>query len=585
MSPENWNYCPSKSNPADICSRGIEASGLVANHLWWEGPTFLGCDKETWPTLAKRVMEEREYDSSLELKPSIRSTKKRKNVTVMTNITCKGKSTKTDLKCLMALEDYSNLKRLLRVSAYIFRFVANLKRSLRKEPLVLDDLQQTEIDQAEECWLKEEQGLLLKDKTFGQVRQSLQLFLDGSGIIRCGGRLKNAPISKDTRYPILLPRHSHFTYLVVKDCHERVMHNGIGDTLTELRARFWVTRGRQTVRKVVSKCSVCKKIQGLSYKAPQPPPLPEYRVSDEFAFTQVGVDFAGPLHVRDIYAKNTTLNKAYITLFTCTSSRAVHLELVSNLTAVCFLNALIRFKARRGTPALIVSDNGKTFKDARIQSYCQRRGIKWKFNVEAAPWWGGFFERMVKSVKLCFKKCLRNARLNFEEMLTVLTDVEAVLNSRPLSFVFDEMEEPLTPSHLVVGRRILTAQSRTNDVVVDDNLSKRAKFLERILNHFWNRWRTEYLTQLREQHSRVKKSNSLRVAQVGDIVSIHDHKVPRQMWRMGKIERLLTGRDGHVRSALVRVKAGNSVTSQWKRPLQRLYPLEVQHQVDSSAKE
>jgi hypothetical protein len=257
------------------------------------------------------------------------------------------------------------------------------------------------------------------------------------------------------------------------------MHNGIGDTLTELRARFWVTRGRQTVRKVVGKCSVCKKIQGLSYKAPQPPPLPEYRVSDEFAFTQVGVDFAGPLHVRDIYAKNTTLNKAYIALFTCTSSRAVHLELVSNLIAVCFLNALIRFKARRGTPALIVSDNGKTFKDARIQSYCQHRGIKWKFNVEAAPWWGGFFERMVKSVKLCLKKCLRNARLNFEEMLTVLTDVEAVLNSRPLSFVFDEMEEPLTPSHLVVGRRILSAQSRTNDVVVDDNLSKRAKFLKR----------------------------------------------------------------------------------------------------------
>ncbi len=223
------------------------------------------------------------------------------------------------------------------------------------------------------------------------MRQSLQLFLDGSGIIRCGGRLKNAPISEDTRYPILLPRHSHFTYLAAKDCHERVMHNDIGDTLTELRARFWVTQGQQTVRKVVSKCSVCKKIQGLSYKVPQPPPLPEYRVSDEFAFIQVGVDFAGPLHVRDIYAKNTTLNKAYIALFMCTSSRAVHLELVSNLTAVCFLNALIRFKARHGTPALIVSDNRKTFEDARIQSYCQRRGIKWKFNVEAAPWLGGFF--------------------------------------------------------------------------------------------------------------------------------------------------------------------------------------------------
>ena len=98
------------------------------------------------------------------------------------------------------------------------------------------------------------------------IRQSLQIFVDDSGILRCDGSLKNGPISKETKYPILLARNSHFRYLVIKDCHGRVIHNGIGNTLTELGAAFWVTQGRQSVRKVVIKCSVCKKIQRLSYR-------------------------------------------------------------------------------------------------------------------------------------------------------------------------------------------------------------------------------------------------------------------------------------------------------------------------------
>ena len=209
---------------------------------------------------------------------------------------------------------------------------------------------------------------------------------------------------------------------------------------------------------------------------------------------------------------------------------------------------------------------------------CQRDGTQWKFNVEAAPWWGGFFERLVKSVKLSLKKCIRNARLNYDELSTVLVEVEAALNSRPLTYVFDEMEEPLTPSHLIVGRRILSVPSKSSSDEVgqtEETLTRRAKFLQRILDHFWNRWRSEYLTQLREYHRYSKRANSLRKVQAGDIVCLHDNKIPRQLWRLGKIERLLPGRDGRVRSAVVRVKSGNSPTAEWRRPLQRLYPLEV----------
>ena len=244
------------------------------------------------------------------------------------------------------------------------------------------------------------------------------------------------------------------------------------------------------MKNAIAKCSVCKKIEGRSYAVPPSAPLPEFRLSDEFAFTCVGVDFVGPMYVKDVFSTKGEMNKTYIALFTCATTRAIHLELVPNLSAESFIRSLIRFKGRRGTPTLIVSDNGKTFKDSRVLTYCQREGIKWGFNVEAAPWWGGFFERMVKSVKLSLKKCLRNARLNFVELSTAFVEVEAVLSSRPLTYVYDEMEEPLTPSHLIIGRRILSMPSRSCSIEVGQNevtLTKKAKFLQRTLDHFWNR--------------------------------------------------------------------------------------------------
>ena len=144
-----------------------------------------------------------------------------------------------------------------------------------------------------------------------------------------------------------------------------------------------------------------------------------------------------------------------------------------------------------------------------------------------------FYERLVKSVKLSLKNCLRNPRLNYDELSTTLVEVEAVLNSRPLTYVYDEFEEPLTPSHRVIGRRILSMPSKNYSIDVPHTqqaLSRRAKFLQRILDHFWNRSRLEYLTQLREQHRGSKRVSSLRKVQVGDVVCIHEKTTPRQLW-------------------------------------------------------
>ena len=182
--------------------------------------------------------------------------------------------------------------------------------------------------------------------------------------------------------------------------------------------------------------------------------------------------------------------------------------------------------------------------------------VKWRFNLERAPWWGGFFERMVQSTKNCLKKVVGKARLSHDELTTVLAEVEATINSRPFMYVsLDDIEEPLTPSHLLVGRRL----SRLPDPSVDED----------------NDEDYEYLLGLRDNHRFSTASGGTRsLMNIGDVVLIQDENQPRTLWKLGRIEELLTGSDGRVRGARLRVRAGNKHTS-LKRPMQLLYPVEV----------
>ena len=321
--------------------------------------------------------------------------------------------------------------------------------------------------------------------------------------MRCHGRIGNAPCPYETKYPAILAKGDPFTNLVIWASHNKVMHNGVNDTLTELRSRYWITQGRQVVKKEIRKCVTCKKIEGLKYNSAAPPILPDFRVSDEMAFNRVGVDFAGPVYVRDVYSNKGKLNKAYIALYTCASSRALHLELVPDLSSIAFVNCLKRFIGRRGIPKLVVSDNAKTFKCSTLKAFLSRYNISWKFNVPRAPWWGGFFERLVRSVKRCLKKVMRISKVNYEEFETLLVEVEGILNSRPLTYVSEEFLHPLTTSSLCVGRRLLdqVAEAKYRDGGNSaKGLSKRQKHLNLVIDHFWKRWRREYLTELREHH-------------------------------------------------------------------------------------
>ena len=162
----------------------------------------------------------------------------------------------------------------------------------------------------------------------------------------------------------------HVTRLIIKQCHRTVVHNRLRETLAQLRTRFWISEDRQKVKKVIAKCNVWKNwIEGRSYGVPLTPPLPPFRLSDEFVFTKTELDYAGQLFVKDIYCKAGKMNMACIALYTCASSRAVHLDLVPELSSEAFLRSFKRFVGRRGIPMEVLSDNAKSFKSLVVQEY------------------------------------------------------------------------------------------------------------------------------------------------------------------------------------------------------------------------
>ena len=203
------------------------------------------------------------------------------------------------------------------------------------------------------------------------------------------GRLENSALNYEAKFPILLRDH-HFTHLVIRKYHIDSWHGGVEATLSLFRSRFWVVRGRQIVKRVIYRCVKCKRHQSKGILPPTSPPLPQYRVATEYCFQTTGTDFAGPLLVKAIYGNSSNLYKAYICIFTCATSRAIHLEITPDLEAETFIRAFRRFVARRGSPKLLISDNAQTFKSKLLRSFLLKIGTEHTFILPASPWWGDF---------------------------------------------------------------------------------------------------------------------------------------------------------------------------------------------------
>jgi len=336
---------------------------------------------------------------------------------------------------------------------------------------------------------------------------------------------------------------------------------------------------------------ICKRYEGKTYDSAEVPDLPCYRVSEDPPFSHTGLDFAGPLYVAD--KRGTDTDKTYVCLFTCASTRGVHLELTRGLDVDNFLLALRRFAARRGLPATIISDNAKTFKSSakevakitrspEVLSYLANNRTTWKFIVEKAPWWGGFWERLIQDVKRSLRKVIGRTNLSFEELRTLLVEVEGIINARPLTYVQnddDGTSYTLSPSHMMYGRRITSSPNPSHFEILStyQMLTKRRKHHLRLLDNFTRVWRHEYLISLRETHALLKNSGqkSSTVA-VGDVVILKDEWTKKMWWKLAIIEEVMEGRDGQIRAAVVKTVNCDGKPSRIRRSIKHLIPIEVQ---------
>ncbi|XP_057312268.1 uncharacterized protein LOC130653769 [Hydractinia symbiolongicarpus] len=593
-----WCLVPLKDNPADIVSRGCSPSEL--NSLWFSGPTFLTLHETHWPHLKpgdKFISDDMTKEEVRKEEKVQTLNNELKNITVSENLSIISTDTVSENVCdnvmssttpvsdevydtvcdvstanenvsdsvntnfpiipgirnIIDIKKYSSFDKLVHVTAYVMRFISNVKKKKEdRKNFNYKRLSAEEIGHARLVIIKDAQEDVKRHKKFKHWEKNLDLFEDTDFLLRCRGRLGNAPVPYNSRYPILLVPDSYLTKLIIRHVHESVKHYGTKITLTELRREFWIPSGRNVVRNFIRTCQKCRRYENKPYPYPDPPSLPKSRLQDNMSFEVVGIDYAGPLFVKNVFNEEPDMYKAWIVLITCASTRAIHLDLASNSSGPECIEVLKRFIARKGAPNFILSDNGKCFISEDVQNFAASKNINWKFNIESAPWQGGFFERLVKSVKRPLK---------------------------PLTYIYEELnEEPLTPNHLMYGRKLNTKADENNLIPEDlsaDMSVKRKENVNRLLTHFWNRWRDEYVTELREFH-KLKNSrfNKCLIPNVDDVVVVADDRMPRSQWRIGRIKETLKGKDGKKRAAIVQCKTDQDRRSNLRRPINKLIPFE-----------
>ena len=284
------------------------------------------------------------------------------------------------------------------------------------------------MENVEKLWLRTVQNKLKEENNIQSLKEQSGLFEDTDQVVWCKGRIKNAKLNYETCFPAILPGESATTDLIIQKAHSDVLHYGVKATLNEVRSKYWITRGRQRVKRVLQNCTTCKRFEGKPHSYPAPPQLPEHRVQGNFAFASIGTDLAGPLFTR-FTVKSADIFKVWIMIFTCTLTRAIHLEIMQDMSTEQFLLAFRRFISHRGKPNLVISDNARTFKCANdslkfilqhreVKDFLTSKRIKWTNILAKAPWYGGLYERLIKTVKRCLKETLRNAKVTLNELHT-----------------------------------------------------------------------------------------------------------------------------------------------------------------------
>ena len=571
--PQCWRHVSGADNPADCASRGLYPTELINHDLWWEGPPWLKLPSSQWPNqshLQQVMVPEEEKEISLH--------------TLLDE----------ELLPLIPLERYSSYLLIKHITAWVLRFIANCRAKSTKSCSSLTSyLTIQELYEAEVYWFSyiqrqhfpAEISAVKSGKKLNKSSPLLSLhpFLDDCGILRVGGREQHSTRNYSSRYPVILHGKHAITRLLIRYEHLRLMHAGPTLLSASLNRRVHIIGGRRTVRSITRACTVCRRAAARpqTQKFGQ---LPPERVTPDLVFSNVGLDYAGPLLLKLGAVRKPKIVKAYVCVFVSMSVKAVHLELVSDLTTEAFIACLRRFVSRRGKPVIIWSDHGKNFVGANrelkeltdflglmrtqktISEFCSTQSIQWKFIPPHAPHFGGLWEAAVKSLKMHLRRVAGNVKLTFEEMVTVLTQIEACLNSRPITQLSPDSDcEALTPGHFLVGRPLEALPDSPQSLLQPMSMLRRWHLCQAIVRHFWRRWSSEYLVSLRKF---TKWHSPTKNIEVDDVVVLREDNMIPSTWPIARVIEVHPGEDGLVRAVTVKTNNG-----QYRRPIVKIAPL------------
>ncbi|XP_035207870.1 uncharacterized protein LOC118182603 [Stegodyphus dumicola] len=399
--------------------------------------------------------------------------------------------------------------------------------------------------------------------------KGLEPFLDDNSLLRVGGRLKNSNLLFDCKHQLILPPTHRVTVLIFEYFHKKYLHIGAQGLLHQVRLKYWPIHGKGLARKIVHACVICFKNKPIAASQVMGN-LPTERITPTSPFLNCGVDFCGPFHVQFKGQRKGIFPKIYVAVFICLSTKAIHLEVVTDLTSEAFIAALKRFCARRGKISSIITDNATNFKgahtelkrlqklirkpDEALSSYFTSESIVWKLISPRSPNFGGLWEAGVKSFKYHLRRTMGSTKVTMEEFLTIITQIEGILNSRPLTPMSNDINEfeVLTPGHFLVGRPI-TSIPEPELIEITDNRLSRWQRTTKFVQLIWKRWQTDYLNHLQQRNKwQFQKSN----VETGAMVLLKDENLPPCHWALGRILETIPGTDGKVRVAKVKTASG-----------------------------
>lgn len=488
------------------------------------------------------------------------------------------------------LGKFSNLFKLLRVTVYLIRFIEKCRSRvavrnsvgisiLVQSSQTVDLIKFPEIDNALKKLIQisqrlefSEEILKLSRGEFVSSKSKLKLLcpiLDDDNIIRVGGRLNNADVGYDQKHPIVLSGSCALSILLVEHEHIKLLHAGPQQLLYSMRQKFWIINGRNLCKKIVYKCIRCFRVKPRSIEQFMGQ-LPTPRVQPSKPFHHVGIDFCGPFLIKYPF-RSKVVTKAYVCVFVCFVTRACHLEIVGDLTTESFLASFRRFTSRRGRCAHAYSDNGTNFIGAKgvlddlqrllnseyhkneLLKYCNENAIEWHNIPPRSPHFGGLWEAAVKIAKSHMKRVIGDNSFTMEELSTLIVEIEACMNSRPLTPMSNDPSdlEVLCPSHFLIGSP-LTSLPDPDLTHLNYNRLKHYQQIQYLLQTFWKRWHTEVLSELQERNKWYKEPLVLKV---GMLVLLKEQNLPPLKWLTGRIIKLISGKDNIVRTVVVKTSS------------------------------